>query len=124
MNRPPFEIEFVRDSRGNCPFNDWFSSLTDERARGKIHSRLNLLEAGHRGAGRNLGTISELKIEGGPGYRVYYGEKDRKFFLILGGGVKSTQDEDIKRAKKLWETCRGPTWRTTVKTFVRGILGI
>lgn len=83
-----------------------------------------MLEQGNRGAYRNLGVISELKIELGPGYRVYFGEKDRKFFLILGGGDKSTQTEDIKKAEKLWETYRGPKWRERAKTFVRGILRI
>jgi putative addiction module killer protein len=124
LNRSLYEIEFLQDLKGRCPFADWFFTLKDVRARGKIQSRLNLLEAGHRGTWRNLGTISELKIDFGPGYRIYFGEKDQRLFLILGGGDKSTQTEDVKKAKKLWESCRGSKWRMAVKTFVRGILKI
>ena len=47
--------------------------------------------------------MSELKIDFGPGYRVYFGQRGEELVIILGGGDKSSQDRDIKAAKKLWD---------------------
>lgn len=124
METGPKIIEFYVDSKGRCPFTEWFFTLKDARARGKIVSRLDLLESGFAGKSRILGVITEAKIDYGPGYRIYFAEKEGKIVVILGGGDKSTQSEDIDRAEKLWEKCRGPKWREVVKTIARGIFRI
>ena len=113
------KIEFYEDETGTIPFLDWFETL-EERVKGKIDSRLNRLEQGTRGVYRNLeGGLFELKIDFGPGYRIYCGEKEGVFYIVLGGGDKSSQKSDIKCAQTRWAECRGAKWRENTKTTAR-----
>jgi len=83
-------------------FDSWFAALADQKAVAKITSRIERLEIGNPGDVEPVGDgISEMKINYGPGYRVYYKRTDRTVMLILCGGDKSTQDKDIKLAKEL-----------------------
>lgn len=66
--------------------------------------RIVRLESGNPGNVAPVGGgLSELKIDFGPGYRVYFGRRGEELVVILGGGDKSSQDRDIKAAKKLWD---------------------
>jgi putative addiction module killer protein len=83
-------------------FDSWLSALTDQKAVAKVVSRIERLGMGNPGDVRPVGDgVSEMKIDYGPGYRVYYKRTGRIIMLILCGGDKSTQDKDIKRAKEL-----------------------
>jgi putative addiction module killer protein len=83
-------------------FAKWLRDLKDLRGRAKIFDRLDRLADGNPGKARNVGTgIVELKIDYGPGYRVYYVQRGESLILLLCGGDKSTQDKDIQRAKVL-----------------------
>ena len=125
MSPGPKIIEFFHTADGRCPFEEWFSNLNDLRARGKIQSRLVMLRAGNPGKIRNLaGGITEAKIDYGPGYRYYYGEKDGKYVILLCGGNKSTQTEDINRAREFWGRTKGEKWRNFVRALTRGLLRI
>ena len=83
-------------------FSDWLGALRDGRAKGKIVARIDRLAAGNPGDVRPVGEgVSELRIDYGPGYRVYYVQRGNRYILLLAGGDKSTQDRDIAEAKRL-----------------------
>ena len=83
-------------------YRDWIDSLKDLAARARILMRVDRLVHGNPGLHRNLtGGISELKIDAGPGYRVYYTQRGDRFLLLLGGGDKSSQSKDIATAMRL-----------------------
>ena len=83
-------------------YRDWINSLKDRVGRARIQVRVDRLVHGNPGQHRNLpGGISELKIDVGPGYRIYYTERDGVFIILLAGGDKSTQQQDIRSAISL-----------------------
>lgn len=80
-------------------YRDWINSLKDRAGRARIQVRVDRLANGNPGQYRNLpGGISELKIDFGPGYRVYYTQRGGELIILLAGGDKSTQQQDIKTA--------------------------
>jgi putative addiction module killer protein len=88
-------------------FLDWFDGLRDQRARARIAKRLDRLVEGNPGDVKAVGEgVSELRIDYGPGYRVYYIERKSVLIILLCGGDKSTQDRDIKRAQTMAITLR------------------
>ena len=90
-----------RPSRSNV-YAKWFKKLTDARAKARILTRVKRLCAGNPGDSKSVGEgIFELRIHYGPGYRVYYKDTGKEIILLLCGGDKSTQQEDIKQAKKI-----------------------
>jgi putative addiction module killer protein len=81
---------------------DWIDRLKDGVARTRIALRVDRLEEGNPGDSRSVGSgIVEMKINFGPGYRVYYTQRGDEIILLLCGGDKSTQSKDIARAKLL-----------------------
>ena len=78
---------------------DWINTLKDRAGRSRIQVRVDRLIHGNPGTHRNLTDgVSELKIDFGPGYRVYYTQRGNRLLLLLAGGDKSTQQSDINRA--------------------------
>ena len=85
-------------------FDKWFRQLKDIRAAARIQMRLDRLAAGNPGDVKPVGGgISELRIDYGPGYRVYYQQRGDVLIVLLHGGDKSSQAKDIKRARELAE---------------------
>jgi putative addiction module killer protein len=83
-------------------YRDWINALKDRAGRARIQMRIDRLAHGNPGRHRNLTEgVSELKIDFGPGYRVYYTERDGELIVLLAGGDKSTQQQDIKAAVAL-----------------------
>ena len=83
-------------------FSAWLSGLRDRRARARIQSRLDRLAMRNPGDAKPVGNgVSEMRIDYGPGYRVYYLQRGNVLIILLCGGDKSTQDKDIKRALQL-----------------------
>jgi putative addiction module killer protein len=83
-------------------FTDWFSELKDRATRARIDVRIRRLSLGNPGVVKAVGDgVSELKIDFGPGYRVYFGSIGTEIVILLGGGDKGSQSKDIKAAKKL-----------------------
>ena len=87
-------------------FEDWLEALRDQTARAKIIVRLERLGMGNPGDVRACGRgLSELRIDYGPGYRIYYWQRG-EVALVLRGGDKSSQKRDLREAKKLMEMYR------------------
>jgi putative addiction module killer protein len=83
-------------------FSSWISKLKDIKGRVSILRRIERLKKGNFGDYKSLGESTlELRIKSGPGYRVYYTKKDDVFIILLIAGDKSTQVEDIKKAKEM-----------------------
>ena len=83
-------------------YREWIDVLKDRAGRARILVRVDRLIQGNPGQHRDLtGGVSELKIDFGPGYRVYYAERGTRLLLLLAGGDKSTQHKDIATAIKL-----------------------
>ena len=83
-------------------FAKWIDGLHDIRARARILARIERLAAGNPGDVKPVGEgVSELRIDYGPGYRVYYKKHGPKVIILLAGGDKLTQDKDIKTALRL-----------------------
>ncbi len=98
-------IEIVRYQRedGSEPYTRWFRSLRDPSAKTSIAKRLRRVEEENFGDCKPVGEgVSELRIDVGAGYRVYFGQKGKVVVVLLCGGDKSSQDRDIARAKTLW----------------------
>ena len=86
-------------------FVAWRARLRDARALAKIADRLTRLQFGHWGDVKPIGEgVSELRIDVGPGYRVYYTRRGEVIYLLLSGGDKSSQKRDIKRAIEIART--------------------
>ena len=80
----------------------WLDGLRDIKARARIQARIERLAAGNAGDVKPVGKgISELRIDYGPGYRVYFTKRGRELIILLAGGDKSTQAGDIKTALRL-----------------------
>jgi putative addiction module killer protein len=97
-----FEIKEYVES-GNSPFADWFDSL-DAVTAARVDKYIRRLEAGNFGAAKSLQEgVSELKIDFGPGYRVYFGRDGKTIIILLGGGSKRRQFADIAVAIERWK---------------------
>jgi putative addiction module killer protein len=85
-------------------FKAWFAALRDSRAQYRILTRIKRLAIGNHGDVKPAGEgISELRIDYGPGYRVYFKDTGQEIIIILCGGDKRTQSKDIEKAKELLE---------------------
>ncbi len=83
-------------------FEQWFRELRDQRAMARINARLRRLVLGNPGDVKPVGEgVSELRIDYGPGYRIYYTKRRRELVILLAGGTKRSQSRDIKDALEL-----------------------
>ena len=98
------QVESYVRSDGTCPFDAWIDSLRDRRARAIIRIRIGRVRLGNLGNCESVGSgVLELKIDYGPGYRVYFGQVATKLVVLLCGGDKSSQGKDIRKATEYWE---------------------
>ena len=82
-------------------FQRWLDGLTDQRAYDRIIARLGRVQFGHMGDVKYFDGLSELRIDYGPGYRIYFVQRGRTVIFLLCGGDKSSQSRDITRAKTM-----------------------
>ena len=88
--------------RKTAAFARWVDELRDIRARGRVLARIERLAAGNPGDVAPVGEgVSELRIDDGPGYRVYFKKRGRRSIVLLAGGDKSTQARDVRVALRL-----------------------
>ncbi len=88
--------------RQTVTYAEWFSGLRDRTAKTRIDIRIRRLSLGNPGDAKPVGEgVSELRVDFGPGYRVYFVQKGDTYVVLLAGGDKSSQDRDIREAKAL-----------------------
>ena len=96
-----FTVEYYVASDGSTPYFDWLVSLPDSKTGARIAARVDRIEDGNFGDHKSIGTgLWELRLDFGPGYRVYYVRTGLTIVVILGGGRKSTQRKDILNARR------------------------
>lgn len=99
----PYIIDYYLTEKGEKPFKKWLDGLKDISARNTIRIRLDRVRLGNFGDNHPVGKgVSELKIDHGPGYRVYYAIERKAVVLLLIGGDKSSQRKDIEKAQEYW----------------------
>ena len=98
------ELRYYQTSSGEQPFVEWLKGLDDRQARTRIEARLARVVIGNLGDVEPVGEgVMELRIDWGPGYRVYFARVGQVIVLLLCGGDKRTQQRDINRAKEHFE---------------------
>lgn len=96
-------LEYVTEA-GIVPYKAWLNALKDIQARARIRTKIDRLELGNFGDCEPVGKgVSELKISYGPGYRIYFGRAGKEIVILLCGGDKRSQREDIELAHAYWE---------------------
>ena len=96
-------IEEYLTKEGKSPFESWFLKL-DARAAAKVTTALARLAGGNTSNVKSVGAgVSECKIDFGPGYRIYFGWDGQTLVILLTGGMKKRQQNDIETAKALWQ---------------------
>jgi putative addiction module killer protein len=104
MEVTPKNILIFRSKTNKEPFTEWFRSLKDTRAKQKVIARLARVRTGNLGTINSVGEgVQELKIDYGPGFRIYFGQEGNELVILLCGGDKKTQDSDIREAKAYWK---------------------
>jgi len=100
-------LEYITEG-GKCPFDDWIKTLKDIKARAVIRVRLNRIILGNLGDCKPVGEgVSELRVDFGPGYRIYFGQDGTTLIILLCAGSKKSQKKDIDLAKLFWaDYCR------------------
>lgn len=107
MEASPKELLIYVATEGREPFTEWLSSLRDFNARAKIRVRSGRVSLGNFGDCHGVGDgIQELRLNCGPGYRVYFAQEGTMIVLLLCGGDKSSQTKDIETAKQYWTDYR------------------
>lgn len=98
----PIRILYYQTTAGRCPFREWFEAL-DFKIQTVVDARLARVRLGLLGDSKNLGGgVSELKIDVGPGYRIYLGRVGKTVVILLRGGSKKGQSGDIEAAREYW----------------------
>ncbi len=99
MHNVMMEVKAYQDNAGRTPYAEWLGSLTDNQTKARIVVRVNRMAAGNFGDCKPLRDgVQELKIDIGPGYRVYLSRQGATLVLLLCGGDKGDQSRDIERA--------------------------
>lgn len=97
----PQRVETYITEEGKCPFDEWLSDLTDQKAAARIDARIARLRLGNFGDWKSVaGAVMEMRVDVGPGYRIYLARVGRRVVLLLCGGAKGTQRADIKTAQE------------------------
>lgn len=95
-------IKYYVDEAGRQPFAKFFKSI-DGKAAAKVASAITRLRAGNSADSKSVGKgVSELRINWGPGYRLYYGWDGDNLVILLSGGAKKHQSKDIEKAQEYW----------------------
>lgn len=99
---PKDTLEKMFEVRQTETYKKWFKTLRDRKARARIDIRIKRISLGNLGDVKPVGKgVFELRIDYGPGYRIYFVERERIRIILLAGGKKSTQKKDIEKAQEL-----------------------
>jgi putative addiction module killer protein len=107
MEARPRKLAIYETATGNSPFAEWLQGLRDRGARARIRVRIDRASLGNLGDCKPVGAgVLELRIDYGPGYRVYLAEDGPALMLLLCGGDKSSQSRDVELAQEYWRDYR------------------
>ena len=108
-----FELRYYQTATEERPFVEWLQALKDRQARTRVEARLARVAAGNLGDIETVGEgVMELRIDWGPGYRVYFSRLGQVIVLLLCGGDKRTQQKDIERAKDYFKDYKARAAKT------------
>jgi putative addiction module killer protein len=97
-------VEYYLTESGRCPFTEWLNGLRDKTTTNRIRARITRVSLGGFGVIEVVGQgVSELKLDFGAGYRLYFAMSEKTVVLLLIGGDKSTQKRDIETAQDYWK---------------------
>jgi putative addiction module killer protein len=100
-------LRYFRTQNGRAPFWDWLDGMKDRTGQAGVLTRLDRLEDGNFGDHRSVGGgVIELRLQLGPGYRIYLGKDGPVLIILLCGGDKKTQARDIGKARMYWKLYR------------------
>lgn len=103
MDVRPKVVLVYRTGDGRLPFDQWLRELRDASAVARVLARIGRLRRGSLGDCKPVGGgVSELRVDCGPGYRVYFGQKGQTLVILLCGGDKRTQERGIRQAQQYW----------------------
>jgi putative addiction module killer protein len=109
------EVLQYRAPDGTLPFDDWLLRLRDGQARARIAARIDRMQVGLRGDWKSVGAgVCELRVDCGPGYRIYFAQDGAALVLLLCGGDKRSQQRDIEVAHGYWQDYRARTHERSV----------
>jgi putative addiction module killer protein len=99
----PKSVLVYRGRDGRLPFDAWLRELRDANAVARVLARIGRIRRGNLGDCKPVGEgVSELRVDYGPGYRIYFGQKGQTLVILLCGGDKRTQERDIRLAQQYW----------------------
>ena len=100
-------VRFYRDRHGGVPFEDWLNHMKDPHTRHRINTHIDRIRLGNLGDWKAVGGgVLELRMDFGPGYRLYIGQEGKEVIVLLIGGDKQSQTKDIRKAQEYWEDYR------------------
>ena len=98
------QLVYYQDESGKRPFRIWLHSLKDSRTQKRVQARLARVQAGNLGDYKSLKDgVFELRLDFGPGFRIYFGQHGETVVILLCAGDKSDQSRDIENAKEYWK---------------------
>lgn len=104
----PYEIDYYKKEDGTAPFREWLEALRNVNGRARIRIKLDRARQGNLGDHKYLGNgIWEMRLDCGPGYRVYFAKEENRIILLLIGGDKGTQSRDIAQAESHLQDHKG-----------------
>ncbi len=100
-----YEVKHMLSANGVDIYQTWLDTVQDTRSKARITTRVDRASLGHFGLTEPVGEgVHEMKLDFGPGFRVYYAIQDRTVVFLLGGGSKARQQNDIDQANVLWKS--------------------
>ena len=100
-----YQLKLLTTAAEDSPFEQWYLSIRDNLTRTRIRSRLDSLVLGNFGDSKFIAEgVYELRLQFGPGYRIYFAQANSSIIVLLAGGDKSSQKKDIELAISLWRT--------------------
>jgi putative addiction module killer protein len=113
------EVREYVDTRGRTPYRDWIVRL-DTVTRVRVITAVLRMEHGNFSGAKGVGSgVSELRLDFGPGYRVYFGKDGEQLVILLGGGTKRRQQADIETAHVLWSEYKKRKVQGTDATYTK-----
>lgn len=96
-------LQYYENEDGKEPFIEWLEALKDQSSILRIRKRLRRMESNNLGNYKSVGSkVFELKLDFGPGFRIYFAFLDKQHIILLLGGTKKQQQKDINQAKQYW----------------------